>query len=31
MYGGGDEIRIAQAVFILAFPNVLMFKLARLN
>lgn len=31
VYGGGGGIRIAQAIFILAFPNVLMFKLASPN
>lgn len=31
VYGGGGGIGIAQAIFILAFPNVLMFKLASLS
>lgn len=31
VYGGEDGIRIAQTIFILAFPHVLMFKLASLD
>lgn len=31
IYGGGRGIRIAPTIFILAFCNVLMFKLASLD
>lgn len=31
LYGGEGGIRIAQTIFILTFPTVLMFKLASLD